>query len=395
MDTFYSCNRRVLCYVATASNNGKQLHIDDRFPGLLNSKQVSSAYVTSSISGGLDYEYLLPSLGGIQRGGVDVNVVLFMENAAKVWGGGPEEYARELESKPWWSSVNVGMGYSKSPPAKMIDFGEEQPRWRQMSYVLSNNPLPFQRAPISFAMKIPAIAWFSSQCSLQFAVQRIRLVDQFLAAVRFLNLNNHASEKQGIVFHSYGKCGHNSEQEDVTQCSHFQASLDSKVEHMSPEIRRSFTTANYDPVKLCILRHHRFVLTYENSEAEDYVTEKLFQALKSGSVPIYWGDPSVVDILPHPDAIVDVRKFATAFDLAMYVERAMHDENLYERHTAWKKMDPKDWQPGFHQLLQRSKEILMCNVCEQAVDVAALSSSSFEVSDGGGGSGGAKSHDSL
>ena len=103
----------------------------------------------------------------------------------------------------------------------------------------------------------------------------------------------------------------------------------------------------------------------------------------------------MVDILPHPDAIVDVRKFATAFDLAKYVERAMHDENLYERHTAWKKMDPKDWQPGFHQLLQRSKEILMCNVCEQAVDVAALSSSSFEVSDGGGGSGGAKSHDSL
>ena len=81
------------------------------------------------------------------------------------------------------------------------------------------------------------------------------------------------------------------------------------------------------------------------------------------------------------------------------------NENLYERHTAWKKMDPIDWQPGFHQLLDRSKEILMCNVCEQAVEVAALSSSSFEVSDGGGVSGGgsgggsgsarSESHDSL
>ena len=143
-----------------------------------------------------------------------------------------------------------------------------------------------------------------------------------------LHVNNHGesdSVNQGIVFHSYGKCGHNAEEEDVTQCSHFQASLDSEVERMLPEIRRSFrTTANYDPVKLCILRHHRFVLSYENSEAESYVTEKLFQALKSGSVPIYWGDPNVINILPHPDAIIDARKFATAFDLAMYVERAMH-----------------------------------------------------------------------
>ena len=59
---------------------------------------------------------------------------------------------------------------------------------------------------------------------------------------------------------------------------------------------------------------------------------------------------------------------------------------MYERHTAWKKMNPINWQSGFHELLQRSKEILMCNVCEQAVEVAALSSSSlFEVLDGGGG----------
>ena len=404
VDMFYSCNHRVLCYVATASKNGKQLNVDDRFPGLLNSKQVASAYVTSSISGDLDYEHYLPSLGGIRRGGVDVNAVLFMENAAKLWDGGPEEYARELESKSWWSLVNVGMGYSKSPPAKMIDFGEKQqqqqqqqisPRWRQMSYVLSSNPLAFQHAPLSFTMKIPAIAWFSSQCLLKYAGQRIRLVDQFLAAVRSLNqrVNNHDSNSanQGIVFHSYGKCGHNAEPEDVAQCLHIQASLDSEVERMSPEVRRSFRTTAYfvhhSPVKLCILRHHRFVLAYENSEAEGYVTEKLFQALKSGSVPIYWGDPSVIDILPHPDAIVDARKFATAFDLATYVERAMHDENVYERHTAWKKMDPMDWQPGFYELLQRSKEILMCNVCEQAVEVAALSSS-FEVLNGSGGGGG-------
>ena len=102
VETFYSCNHHILCYVATASTNGQQLNVEDRFPGLVNSKQVASAYVTSSISGDLDYEHRLPLLGGVQKGGVDVNAVLFMENAAKVWDGGSEEYARELKSKSWW-----------------------------------------------------------------------------------------------------------------------------------------------------------------------------------------------------------------------------------------------------------------------------------------------------
>ena len=78
----------------------------------------------------------------------------------------------------------------------------------------------------------------------------------------------------------------------------------------------------------------------------------------------------------------------------VYVTEKLYDENMYTRHTAWKKMDPMDWQPGFYELLQRSKEILI-NVCEQAVEVAALSSS-FEVLNGSGGGGDARNeHDSL
>lgn len=38
------------------------------------------------------------------------------------------------------------------------------------------------------------------------------------------------------------------------------------------------------------LRQFRFSITYENSEGEGYVTEKLFHAKAAGCVPIYWGD---------------------------------------------------------------------------------------------------------
>lgn len=42
--------------------------------------------------------------------------------------------------------------------------------------------------------------------------------------------------------------------------------------------------------KVAWLRQFRFSITYENSEGEGYVTEKLFHAKAAGCVPIYWGD---------------------------------------------------------------------------------------------------------
>ena len=41
-----------------------------------------------------------------------------------------------------------------------------------------------------------------------------------------------------------------------------------------------------------------------------YATEKLWQPLLAGSVPVYWGAPDAKSLLPHPDAAVHVRDFA-------------------------------------------------------------------------------------
>ena len=34
-------------------------------------------------------------------------------------------------------------------------------------------------------------------------------------------------------------------------------------------------------------------MAFENSSYPGYTTEKLLQAMQAGTVPIYWGDPSV------------------------------------------------------------------------------------------------------
>jgi hypothetical protein len=38
-----------------------------------------------------------------------------------------------------------------------------------------------------------------------------------------------------------------------------------------------------------LLRGYKFALVTENTNALDYVTEKLFQALLAGTVPVYMG----------------------------------------------------------------------------------------------------------
>lgn len=67
------------------------------------------------------------------------------------------------------------------------------------------------------------------------------------------------------------------------------------------------------------MSHYKFVLAIENTMTESYVTEKLFYALDSGSIPIYFGAPNVWDFVP-PHSIIDGTKFRSLESLASDVK---------------------------------------------------------------------------
>ena len=52
------------------------------------------------------------------------------------------------------------------------------------------------------------------------------------------------------------------------------------------------------------------------------------------SVPVYWGAPDVLELLPHPTAIVDARAFASVAALAAYLDAALTDASVYAHHSA-------------------------------------------------------------
>lgn len=58
------------------------------------------------------------------------------------------------------------------------------------------------------------------------------------------------------------------------------------------------------------LSRYRFCLCFENMQMTGFVTEKIFDCLYAGTVPLYWGAPDITSLIP-PETYIDCRKFAS------------------------------------------------------------------------------------
>lgn len=81
---------------------------------------------------------------------------------------------------------------------------------------------------------------------------------------------------------------------------------------------------------------YRFSLAFENAIDRDYVTEKFFDPLMVGSVPVYLGAPNIEEFAPGDDCFIDVRRFARPEHLAAHLRELAADEAAYQRHLAWR-----------------------------------------------------------
>lgn len=110
----------------------------------------------------------------------------------------------------------------------------------------------------------------------------------------------------------------------------------------------------------CAMSHYKFVLAIENTMTESYVTEKLFYALDSGAVPIYFGAPNVWDFVP-PNSIIDGTKFSSIEELASYVKALANDPVAYAEYHAWRRCGVFG---NYVQTREASLDTLPCRLCE-------------------------------
>lgn len=75
---------------------------------------------------------------------------------------------------------------------------------------------------------------------------------------------------------------------------------------------------------------YKFALCFENtSDIPDYVTEKVFDCICSGIVPIYAGAPNIRDFLPE-DSFIDYFSFSSLDELKQYLIDM--DEQIYQKY---------------------------------------------------------------
>lgn len=80
--------------------------------------------------------------------------------------------------------------------------------------------------------------------------------------------------------------------------------------------------------KLSFEKKHKFVVAFENSSRSGYVTEKIVSAFAAGSIPIYWGDPSV-HLEFNQDRFINCHNFKTYEDILKKIIQIDSDDELY------------------------------------------------------------------
>jgi Glycosyltransferase family 10 (fucosyltransferase) C-term len=114
------------------------------------------------------------------------------------------------------------------------------------------------------------------------------------------------------------------------------------------------------------ISRYMFNLAFENSIEKGYVTEKPFDALLSGTVPVYLGDaPHLKSLLPHRDAAIFLADFnhnATA--LVEYLNFLTFNETAFERHREWRRLFSYETNVRGRPLMEKS---WYCRICEWAV----------------------------
>jgi alpha(1,3/1,4) fucosyltransferase len=84
--------------------------------------------------------------------------------------------------------------------------------------------------------------------------------------------------------------------------------------------------------KLAVFRQYKFSICYENAHGiMGYISEKIFDSLAAGCIPVYWGAPNILDFVPE-DCFIDKRKFETYE--ALYDFMANMTEEEYNRRVS-------------------------------------------------------------
>ncbi|KAG7338587.1 TPR domain protein [Nitzschia inconspicua] len=115
------------------------------------------------------------------------------------------------------------------------------------------------------------------------------------------------------------------------------SSTDFRIESLSACMRNALPPNGVNlNNKTEVMRSYLFHFSFENQKTPDYVTEKLWGALESGTLPVYFGAPNIREHVP-PRSIIMVEDFTSTKELVSYLIQLSTDERLYNKYHEWRK----------------------------------------------------------
>ena len=114
-----------------------------------------------------------------------------------------------------------------------------------------------------------------------------------------------------------------------------------------------------------IIAKYKFNFAFENSQEEDYVTEKFFSALAAGTVPVVIGAPNIADFAPSDNSILVVNSMDDVEPVAKMMKALSLNETEYQKKLAWKQDGPSD---RFKALVDLSVVHSSCRLCVHVAD---------------------------
>ena len=108
----------------------------------------------------------------------------------------------------------------------------------------------------------------------------------------FMTPVNKEKTSSGLAAAFISNCGFPKRNQMVKDLQKYGVSVDSygRCEHNKDEERK---VGGREQTKIDLLSTHKFSLAFENSETDDYISEKFFGSLVSGSIPVYIGAPNI------------------------------------------------------------------------------------------------------
>ncbi|XP_071697128.1 glycoprotein 3-alpha-L-fucosyltransferase A-like [Rutidosis leptorrhynchoides] len=112
--------------------------------------------------------------------------------------------------------------------------------------------------------------------------------------------------------------------------------------------------------KVEALKRYKFSLAFENSNEEDYVTEKFFQSLVAGTVPVVVGTPNIQDFAPAPGSVLHIKELKDIVPVAKTMKRLSENLTAYNESLRWKYEGPSD---SFKALVDMAAVHSSCRLC--------------------------------